>query len=233
MAAAPRLPPPPSREGGRHDQHDPANISAGSRKSGNSKVSRRKFIVGSAAASGGLALGFHLPFGIGAADAQGAAATEVNAWVVVKPDNTCVIRVARSEMGQGTLTGLAQLVAEELECDWKKVTSRSRHARAEPRAQARLGRDGHRRQPRHPHLAGLCAARRRRRAHDADAGGRRSMEGAGRRAHGGERRDHARGLETHDDLRQGRRRGREAHAAGSEEHHAARIRRTGRSPASR
>src|SRR6266545_3890692 len=52
-----------------------------------------------------------------------AAATEVNAWVVVKPDNTCVIRIARSEMGQGTLTGLAQLVAEELECDWWKVAT--------------------------------------------------------------------------------------------------------------
>ena len=48
---------------------------------------------------------------------------EVNAWVLVKPDDTVVIRIARSEMGQGTLTGLAQLVAEELECDWAKVTT--------------------------------------------------------------------------------------------------------------
>ena len=46
----------------------------------------------------------------------------MNAWVVVKPDESVVIRVARSEMGQGTLTGLCQLVAEELECDWSKVT---------------------------------------------------------------------------------------------------------------
>ena len=86
-------------------------------------LSRRKFIVGSAAAAGGgLALGFHVPFGLGEAQAQnGAAATEVNVWVAIKPDDTCVIRIARSEMGQGTLTGLAQLVAEELECDWKKV----------------------------------------------------------------------------------------------------------------
>jgi|LauGreDrversion4_2_1035121.scaffolds.fasta_scaffold01578_13 isoquinoline 1-oxidoreductase beta subunit len=86
------------------------------------KISRRKFLVGSAAAGGGLALGFSLPFGIGDAAAQsGAAASEVNIWVVVQPDDTCVIRIARAEMGQGTLTGLAQLVAEELECDWKKV----------------------------------------------------------------------------------------------------------------
>ena len=84
------------------------------------RLSRRKFIVGSAAAGGGLALGFHAPFG--AALAQDGTA-EVNIWVAIKPDDTCVIRIARSEMGQGTLTGLAQLVAEELECDWKKVTT--------------------------------------------------------------------------------------------------------------
>ena len=84
--------------------------------------SRRKFIVGSAVAGGGLALGFHLPFAAGA-QAKAAAGAEVNAWVVVRPDDTCVIRIARSEMGQGTLTGLAQLVAEELECDWKKVAT--------------------------------------------------------------------------------------------------------------
>ena len=89
------------------------------------KLSRRKFVVGAAAAGGGLALGFNLPSGFGAAMAQGAAnnGTEVNIWVAIKPDDTCVIRIARSEMGQGTITGLAQLVAEELECDWKKVTT--------------------------------------------------------------------------------------------------------------
>jgi isoquinoline 1-oxidoreductase beta subunit len=53
--------------------------------------------------------------------AQGA--PEINAWVVIKPDDTVVVRIARSEMGQGTLTGLAQMVAEELECDWSKVTT--------------------------------------------------------------------------------------------------------------
>ena len=86
------------------------------------KLSRRKFIVGTAAAGGGLALGLYLP--TFEAHAQATTTTpEVNVWVVVKPDETCVIRIARSEMGQGTLTGLAQLVAEELDCDWKKVTT--------------------------------------------------------------------------------------------------------------
>ena len=86
------------------------------------QLSRRKFIVGTAAvAGGGLALGLKVPF----AGAENGAASEVNVWVAIKPDDTCVIRIARTEMGQGTLTGLAQLVAEELECDWKKVKTES------------------------------------------------------------------------------------------------------------
>jgi isoquinoline 1-oxidoreductase beta subunit len=83
-------------------------------------ISRRSFVVASAASGLGLSLGFSLS---GAQAAGDAAAGEVNAWVVIHPDDTVVIRIARSEMGQGTLTGLAQLVAEELECDWSKVTT--------------------------------------------------------------------------------------------------------------
>src|SRR6188472_942287 len=86
------------------------------------RLNRRAFVVGTAAVGTGLALGFDIPFGgpdvVRAADGS----PEVNAWVVIRPDDTVVIRIARSEMGQGTLTGLAQLVAEELECDWSKVT---------------------------------------------------------------------------------------------------------------
>jgi isoquinoline 1-oxidoreductase beta subunit len=83
----------------------------------------RTNIVGVAATAGGLPLGFNVPFIKPALAAEGGeAAPEINAWVVIKPD-TVVIRIARSEMGQGTLTGLAQLVAEELNCDWNKVTT--------------------------------------------------------------------------------------------------------------
>jgi len=86
------------------------------------RVSRRRFLGASAAAAGGLVVGFHVPFA-SAAGAKGDAMPEINAWVLVRPDDTVVIRIARSEMGQGTLTGLAQLVAEELDCDWAKVTT--------------------------------------------------------------------------------------------------------------
>ena len=88
------------------------------------EVSRRRFLGSSAATAGALVVGFHVPDSpfVGTAAAQ-SAPSEINAWVVIKPDDTVVIRIARSEMGQGTLTGLAQLVAEELECDWSKVTT--------------------------------------------------------------------------------------------------------------
>ena len=89
-------------------------------------ITRRSFIIGSSAlASGGLAIGLQAFAPEAAAQTAAIAATdsEVNVWVVIKPDDTCVIRIARSEMGQGTRTGLAQLVAEELACDWKKVTT--------------------------------------------------------------------------------------------------------------
>jgi isoquinoline 1-oxidoreductase beta subunit len=91
----------------------------------NAPLSRRSFLK----MTGGLVVAFHIPFEAMAAEqkpiAKGAAEStpEVNAWVVIKPDDSIVIRIARSEMGQGTLTGLAQLVAEELDADWSKVTT--------------------------------------------------------------------------------------------------------------
>ena len=80
------------------------------------QLSRRHFIASASALAGSFQLGFTLD----AAQAD-TATPELNAWVVIAPDETVTIRIARMEMGQGTLTGLAQLVAEELECDWSKV----------------------------------------------------------------------------------------------------------------
>ncbi|RIJ24576.1 xanthine dehydrogenase family protein molybdopterin-binding subunit [Henriciella barbarensis] len=92
------------------------------------KLSRRNFIIGTGAA--GLTIGILASCSNNSEDSaapdQAANAEpnpEVNAWVHIAPDDTVTIRIARSEMGQGTLTGLAQLVADELDCDWDKVTT--------------------------------------------------------------------------------------------------------------
>ena len=107
------------------------NISQISATSTRVNASRRRFVIGSSAfATGGLAVGLAGPFA-SLANSQpapnvasiGVGESEVTAWVVIKPDDSCVIRIARSEMGQGTRTGLAQLVTEELECDWAKVST--------------------------------------------------------------------------------------------------------------
>jgi CO/xanthine dehydrogenase Mo-binding subunit len=92
-----------------------------------SKLSRRQFLATAAAAGGGLALGIDAG-GIRTALGQIAIGgtspgNELGVWVFIKPNDDVVIRVARSEMGQGSLTGLAQLVAEELECGWSNVTT--------------------------------------------------------------------------------------------------------------
>jgi len=85
------------------------------------QTTRRAFLVTTSASVSALSLGFHVP-GFAKEEAKTSGPVEVNAWVVIHPDDRCVIRIARAEMGQGSSTGLAQLVAEELECDWKKVS---------------------------------------------------------------------------------------------------------------
>ncbi len=88
---------------------------------------RRSFLVAASAASGSLVLGFAVPFAPGSAVPARAGMTdepgapEITCWVAIAPDEAVTIRVAHSEMGQGALTGLAMLVAEELDCDWARV----------------------------------------------------------------------------------------------------------------
>src|SRR5262249_23412005 len=87
-----------------------------------SRIDRRTFLRSVAAVGGGLALGFQIPLTEAHATSDApAGASEINAWIVIEADDTVVIRIAKSEMGQGVLTALLMLVAEEFECDWSKV----------------------------------------------------------------------------------------------------------------
>ena len=88
-------------------------------KSAIQKISRRNFLKAGAAGAGGLMLGFYLP----EQNQLGAETTGVklNAFVHVGSDDTVTLFLHKSEMGQGVVTSLSQLLAEELECDWKKI----------------------------------------------------------------------------------------------------------------
>jgi isoquinoline 1-oxidoreductase subunit beta len=86
------------------------------------KMNRRQFIKTSALASGGLLLACHLPFGARAAMAAGESTFAPNAFLRISADESITIIVNKSEMGQGVYTSLPMLVAEELCCDWQRVT---------------------------------------------------------------------------------------------------------------
>ena len=178
------------------------------------RISPSSFIVGSAAVGGGLALGLRFPFGPLEAHAAANTAPEVNAWVVIKPDDTVVIRIARSEMGQGTLTGLAQLVAEELECDWSKVTDRVPDARARASRASASGAISP------PAAAAASASRTNMCARAAPPRAMMLVQAAAnqwkvpaRECIASNERHHAQAVRPQDHLRQGRGRGRAARAA--------------------
>jgi isoquinoline 1-oxidoreductase beta subunit len=95
-------------------------------------LTRRSFLVAAMSTAGGLAIGVSIPGFAPAAplsggtpwtDDQAPGSGEVNAWIVIDPDDTVTIRCAKSEMGEGVLTSMPMIVAEELGCDWTKVRS--------------------------------------------------------------------------------------------------------------
>src|SRR5579885_1576183 len=90
---------------------------------------RRHFIIAGATAAGGLAVGIGmLPRAAKALtvaakpwDGNASSPYDLDAWIAIEPDDSVLIRYARSEMGQGSMTALPMIVAEELQCDWSKV----------------------------------------------------------------------------------------------------------------
>ena len=90
-------------------------------------VDRREFLSIVATASGAFVLGFWVPTQSNAQSVPGAAwyedpaTPEINAWIVISPDDTVTIRIGQTELGQGVWTSNAMMVAEELQCDWNKV----------------------------------------------------------------------------------------------------------------
>src|SRR5580692_12178177 len=85
------------------------------------KVNRRGFLQVGASAAAGLLVGFYLPERSQlAAQTADSAPVALNAWIHIAPDDSVTFMIHKVEMGQGTVTSLSQLLAEELECDWGK-----------------------------------------------------------------------------------------------------------------
>jgi isoquinoline 1-oxidoreductase beta subunit len=86
-------------------------------------INRRGFLKTSVAGATGLVIGFYLParFEALAAVSWGTGPASLNAWMLISPDDTVKIMIDKSEMGQGILTALCMIAAEELDCDWKKI----------------------------------------------------------------------------------------------------------------
>src|SRR5436190_8458141 len=135
-------------------------------------LSRRSFFQASIAVGGGLMLGFHVPDALAASigprtqSTTTASGSEVNAWIVIDRDGTVTLRIPHTEMGQGGLTSVAMLIAEELNVDWSKIKTEfadaNRHLRnnLEYKVMSTHGSQLVRLQ--HPHLMGAGASARER-----------------------------------------------------------------------
>jgi len=99
------------------------------------ELDRREFLITTAAVGGGLALSIHLTDADAAAVAPASrvnarpwlppteGGVEINPWIVIRPDDSVLIRVNQSELGQGVMTSNPMMICEELECDFSKVQS--------------------------------------------------------------------------------------------------------------
>jgi isoquinoline 1-oxidoreductase beta subunit len=105
-------------------------------------VDRREFLATVAAAPGAFVLGFWVPSRAAAQSSSNVAVSddlatpEINAWIVVAPDDTVTIRIAQTELGQGVWTSNAMMVCEELQCDWTKVRPQYASANRDAREKA-------------------------------------------------------------------------------------------------
>src|SRR6266571_7574496 len=122
-----------------------ASAIARSLKDGISGINRREFLAMVAAAEGAFILGFWVPPRANAQTASGPsgavwyedpAAPEINAWIVISPDDTVTIRIGQTELGQGVWTSNAMMVCEELQCDWTKVRPQYASANRDAREKA-------------------------------------------------------------------------------------------------
>jgi isoquinoline 1-oxidoreductase subunit beta len=86
-----------------------------------STLNRRSFLQVSAAAGGGLLVGTYFPSWTGSDGLSAAGSFEPNVWIKVNTDDTVRIMLTMLEMGQGVMTSMPMLVAEELDFDWTRI----------------------------------------------------------------------------------------------------------------
>jgi isoquinoline 1-oxidoreductase beta subunit len=135
-------------------------------------LSRRSFMQATVAVGGGLMLGFHMPeaeaatIGPRTQSTTTAVGTEVNAWIVIDKDSTVTLRIPHTEMGQGGITSVAMLIAEELNVDWSKIKTEfanaNRHLRNNKEYKVMSTHGSQLVRLQHPHLMGAGASARER-----------------------------------------------------------------------